>query len=73
MKVALALLLAFAIGAACRSASIPLPAPPMLVGALLVVAMTLGYVVIDRLSTQRAAKTEPLRRPPTQQSDGVQP
>jgi XapX domain-containing protein len=38
------LVLGFLIGLACRLLDIPLPAPPKLVGALLVVAMTLGYV-----------------------------
>lgn len=36
--------LGFAIGAACRWFDLPLPAPPKLVGALLVVAMSLGFV-----------------------------
>lgn len=38
-------LVAVAIGAACRVADIPLPAPPRLEGAVLVVAMTLGVIV----------------------------
>jgi len=41
--------LGLAIGAACRWIDIPLPAPPKLVGALLVVAMTLGFVGTDLL------------------------
>jgi XapX domain-containing protein len=41
------LVLGFLIGLACRLLDIPLPAPPKLVGALLVVAMTLGYVSAD--------------------------
>jgi XapX domain-containing protein len=45
MSEALGLLLAIAIGAACRWFDLPLPAPPRLVGALLVVAMTLGFLV----------------------------
>lgn len=36
--------LGLAIGAGCRWFGLPLPAPDKLVGALLVVAMTLGYV-----------------------------
>ncbi len=47
MKIALSLLLALAIGVASRLAAIPLPAPPRLVGALLVVAMTLGFLGAD--------------------------
>jgi len=41
--------LGLGIGAACRWLDIPLPAPPKLVGALLVVAMTAGFVVADAL------------------------
>jgi XapX domain-containing protein len=60
VKVALGLSLALAIGVACRLAGIPLPALPVLIGALLVLAMTLGYVVTDRLAEHREAKSGPL-------------
>ncbi len=60
MKIALSLLLACAIGVVCRLAFIPLPAPPVLIGALLVLAMTLGYVATDRLAAHREAKSKPL-------------
>ncbi|TQV86792.1 XapX domain-containing protein [Exilibacterium tricleocarpae] len=53
-KTLLGFALAFLIGIVCRLAAIPLPAPPVLIGALLVVAMTLGYGVIDRLAVHRA-------------------
>ncbi|SMF03727.1 XapX domain-containing protein [Tistlia consotensis] len=43
----LGLLLGLAIGAACRWLDLPLPAPPRLVGALLVVTMTLGFMAAD--------------------------
>lgn len=43
MKVALGLLLAVAIGIACRLAGIPLPAPPVLIGALLMPGTTEAY------------------------------
>ncbi len=49
MKIALGFLLAFGIGAACRIAGVPLPAPPVLIGALLVVSMTLGFMATDML------------------------
>jgi XapX domain-containing protein len=39
--------LGLAIGFCCRWFDIPLPSPPNLVGALLVVAMTLGFVSAD--------------------------
>lgn len=53
-KVALGLLFGIAIGALCRLFEIPSPAPPVLTGALLVVAMTTGYVVLDRWLSGRA-------------------
>lgn len=43
------IVLGLVIGAGCRWLDIPLPAPPKLVGALLVVAMTLGFVGTDLL------------------------
>ncbi|MEO1120356.1 MAG: DUF1427 family protein [Pseudomonadota bacterium] len=55
-KTVLGLLLAFGIGVLCRAVSIPLPAPPVLIGALLVLAMTLGYVLTDRYLRSRPAK-----------------
>ncbi len=58
MKVALGLLLGLAIGALCRWGGVPVPAPPALTGALLVVAMTLGYVAADRWLARRPARHE---------------
>jgi XapX domain-containing protein len=55
MKLLLGLVVAFAIGLACRVFDIPAPAPPMWQGALLVVAMTLGYTGGDYLMKKRAA------------------
>ena len=54
-KFAIGLLLGFGIGLACRCTGIPSPAPPALVGALLVVAMTAGYLLADRFITRRKA------------------
>ena len=45
----LGITLGFCIGLACRWFDLPLPAPPRLVGALLVVAMTVGFVATDRM------------------------
>ncbi len=56
MKVAIGILLAFAIGVVCRLTTLPLPAPPALIGALLVVAMSVGYAVMDRYATHREAR-----------------
>lgn len=41
---ALGVLLGVTIGVLCRWFDLPLPAPPRIVGALLVVAMTLGFL-----------------------------
>lgn len=47
MTTAIGSLLAFVIGYGCRWLDLPLPAPPKLLGALLVVAMTVGFVATD--------------------------
>ncbi|MFN8816838.1 MAG: DUF1427 family protein [bacterium] len=54
VKYTIALVLAFTIGAACRWFSLPAPAPPMLQGAFLVLAMTLGFASVDKLLASRA-------------------
>ena len=56
MKLILGFLLAFSIGVGCRLARIPSPAPNAIVGALLVVAMSVGYVLTERW-LDRAPKT----------------
>jgi XapX domain-containing protein len=48
MKILLGFLVAFSIGAICRVVGIPSPAPNALLGSLLVVSMSLGYVTADR-------------------------
>ncbi|MEO6119502.1 MAG: DUF1427 family protein [Terriglobales bacterium] len=50
-------ILAFGIGAACRWFELPVPAPPKLLGALLVVAMTMGYIGADKFKASRATNT----------------
>ena len=45
----LGVLLALVIGAFCRWLKIPIPAPPSLYGVLLILAITLGYLGVDRL------------------------
>ena len=49
MMTLLGLVLALAIGMGCRLLDVPLPAPPRLTGALLVVAMTAGFLVAERM------------------------
>ena len=43
----IALAIGLGIGVGCRWFDLPLPAPPKLIGALLVVSMTLGFVLAD--------------------------
>lgn len=59
MKVVLGLVLGLVIGAGCRWFDIPVPSPPKLVGALLVVAMTVGYMGTDRIITSRFSAKGP--------------
>ncbi len=44
LSLVIGLSLGFGIGAGCRYLDIPVPAPPRIEGALLVVAMTLGFI-----------------------------
>ena len=54
VRLAIAYLLAFAIGVFCRYFQIPAPAPPAVPGALLVAAMTLGYVMGDKVLPKKS-------------------
>jgi len=54
MKILIGFALGLAIGAASRWFEIPVPAPPRLIGALLVVSITVGYMLTDRLLTRGA-------------------
>ena len=54
VKIGIGLLLGLLVGATCRVLGIPSPAPPVLTGALLVVAMTVGYVITDRWCRREA-------------------
>jgi XapX domain-containing protein len=58
MKSAIGLLLGFALGAACRWLDLPVPSPPRLLGALLVVATTLGYMTVDKYLSKAAADSK---------------
>ena len=55
MKVVLGLLLALGVGVICRLAGLPLPAPLALTGVVLVLAMSAGYELVDRLVPHREA------------------
>jgi XapX domain-containing protein len=54
MKILIGAIVAFLVGVGCRYFDIPVPSPPVLPGALLVVAMTLGYTAVDRVLTRKA-------------------
>jgi XapX domain-containing protein len=55
MKIVLELLLALGVGVVCRLVGLPLPALLALTGALLVLAMSAGYEVVDRFASHREA------------------
>jgi XapX domain-containing protein len=54
VKIVISLVLAFGIGAACRYFAIPVPAPPKLLGGLLIIAITVGYMTADRFLPKAA-------------------
>ena len=49
MKILIGFVLSFLIGAGCRYFDIPAASPPVIPGALIVLAMTLGYSSMDRI------------------------
>jgi XapX domain-containing protein len=73
VKIALGFMLAFLIGVACRLAQVPLPAPPALIGALLVVAMSAGYVLTERFAARREARNRALCAGPSGRGAGEAP
>jgi XapX domain-containing protein len=64
-KIVIGLAVGLLIGAGCRFFDIPVPSPPKLVGALLVVAMTVGYAMTDRYLAKGEASTASLCGGPT--------
>ena len=78
MKSVIGLLLGFLLGAGCRWFDIPVPSPPKLAGALLIVAMTLGYMATDKLiaarfSTKGPATTQDMCGGPTGEAISKRP
>src|ERR1700722_2820966 len=67
MKIVIGLVLSFLIGAGCRYFDIPAASPPVIPGALIVLAMTLGYTSMDRalIRKGRVATTQHLCAGPT--------
>ncbi len=54
MKLLIGLLISFAVGAGCRIFDIPVGSPPVIPGALLVLAMTLGYSTTNTILNRRS-------------------
>jgi XapX domain-containing protein len=54
MKTVLGFVLGILIGVTCRYFDVPAPAPPKIIGALLVVSMTVGYLATDKLLATRS-------------------
>jgi XapX domain-containing protein len=57
MKPVIGLVVAFTIGFGCLAFGIPSPAPPLILGALLVMTMTIGYIITDKWLTTPAKHT----------------
>lgn len=53
-KIIYGVIFALAVGIFCRGMNIPAPAPPSLIGALMVFSVSLGYVATDYLVTRNA-------------------
>jgi len=66
-RILIGFVLSFLIGAACRYFDIPAASPPVIPGALIVLAMTLGYSSMDRVVSRRqhAATTKSFCGGPT--------
>ena len=58
MKMAIGLMLALVIGALCRLGEIPVPAPPAIMGALLVFSMTSGYALAGRFAGKASSREQ---------------
>ena len=67
IKIVIGLVLGFGIGVFCRYSGVPIPAPPVLPGALLVLAMTVGYLIADAMAKHRLNTTKHLCAGPTGQ------
>lgn len=56
IKYLISVVIAFLLGAVCNLWGLPVPAPPMLLGALMISAMTLGYMATDRYLLKKETK-----------------
>jgi XapX domain-containing protein len=53
MKLLIGILVSVIVGVGCRLFDIPVPSPPFIPGALLVLAMTIGYSATNAILNQR--------------------
>ena len=53
MKLFIGIFISFAVGVGCRYFDIPVPSPPVIPGALLVLAMTIGYSTTNSILNGR--------------------
>ncbi len=60
LKTVVAILIAFLIGAGCRLFGIPVPAPPAILGVVLIFAITIGYIAADNYLARRNANAPPV-------------
>jgi XapX domain-containing protein len=70
IKVIFGCLLALTIGVLCRLTGIPLPAPVALLGGMLVMAMTVGYELVDRYVARSESRTRHLSGGPSGKTQG---
>ena len=65
VRIVIGLLLGLLIGAGCRCFDIPLPGPPKIMGAMVILSVTLGYVGMDALLAARSKAAGNSARPAT--------
>ena len=53
MKLLVGVVVSFIVGAGCRFFDIPVPSPPVIPGAILVLAMTIGYSATSKVLDRR--------------------
>jgi len=55
MKLLIGVVVSFVVGVGCRYFDIPVPSPPVIPGALLVLAMTIGYSSTNALLNRKGS------------------
>ncbi len=55
MKLLIGVVVSFVVGVGCRYFDIPVPSPPVIPGALLVLAMTIGYSSTNTLLNRKGS------------------